>query len=273
MNAVVLFFFWLVGVLPTADGFSIRSSTLRTCRSRVSSSCLPVHPTRSTKLTLLTATKEDDDDASSVTKRKRKRVRKDKDEGESVVSSSSSQQQQQLKPRDDTVVKLQVQDVRDVVSGNKQKESTTTSSGSSAPVKESSTSPTTMSTPSPQSFATTTSSTTSSSDNDDALKQLLADAREMQQSSLSSTTDSDEEDGLSIPKTIRNVISTIITVDFFFVCAFLIWFLAGVFQSYVLKDDTIQIAFNNNFSTLVQPALGILMIGSIAGSFAKEEDE
>jgi hypothetical protein len=56
-------------------------------------------------------------------------------------------------------------------------------------------------------------------------------------------------DELSIPQLITKGISTIVTADFFVVIGLLLWFLAGIFCSYILKDDTVQIAFNNRFET------------------------
>lgn len=103
--------------------------------------------------------------------------------------------------------------------------------------------------------------TTSSSDS--SLEALLADAKRIRESEVSKSTESEEP---SIPKAIKSVISTIVTVDFFVVCGLLAWFLAGIFCSYVLKDDAVQIAFNGIFEPVVQPALGILMIGSAAGA-------
>lgn len=85
--------------------------------------------------------------------------------------------------------------------------------------------------------------------------------------------DVEEESGSGTKATIRNALSTLVTADFFLVCAFLLWFLAGIFCSSVLKDDTVQIAFNSNFQAFVQPALGVLMIGSIAGGFLQDEEE
>ena len=58
---------------------------------------------------------------------------------------------------------------------------------------------------------------------------------------------SSAEEGEDIKSKIRDVVSTIVTADFFVVCGFLLWFLAGIFQSNVLGDDTIQIAFNSKF--------------------------
>ena len=82
-----------------------------------------------------------------------------------------------------------------------------------------------------------------------------------------------DEEGRGIKSAIGNALSTIVTADFFVVCGFLVWFLLGIFCSSILKDDTVQIAFNNNFEKLVQPALGILMIASVGGSFFNKEEE
>lgn len=84
--------------------------------------------------------------------------------------------------------------------------------------------------------------------------------------------DKAEEESFSIPATIGSVMSTIVTIDFFVVCALLLWFLTGIASSYLLKNDAIQIAFNNIFEPVVQPALGVLMIASIASSVFKEDE-
>jgi hypothetical protein len=76
-----------------------------------------------------------------------------------------------------------------------------------------------------------------------------------------------------ITSTIRNVLSTIVTVDFFFVCALLLWFLAGIVGSNVFRDDTVQIAFNSIFQPIVQPALGILMIAALSDAVLKGKED
>ena len=96
---------------------------------------------------------------------------------------------------------------------------------------------------------------------DDSMEQLLADARKMR-ASTSSQTEVKEK---SMSDTAFEVISTIVTIDFFVVMGLLVWFLLGIFCSSVLGNDTVQIAFNMNFEKVTQPALGILMIGSVAG--------
>lgn len=103
---------------------------------------------------------------------------------------------------------------------------------------------------------------------DESLEQLLADARKMR-----STSKPIEEKEKTMSDTIFEVISTIVTIDFFVVIGLLVWFLVGIFCSSVLKDDTVQIAFNMNFEKLTQPALGILMIGSVAGALGKKEEQ
>lgn len=106
---------------------------------------------------------------------------------------------------------------------------------------------------------------------DSSLESLLADAKRLRKEEVDSGES--EESGISIPSAIRSVISTIVTVDFFVVCALLAWFLAGIFCSYIVKDDTVQIAFNGIFEPVVQPALGVLMIGSAAGAVFNDEEK
>ena len=106
---------------------------------------------------------------------------------------------------------------------------------------------------------------------DDSLEQLLADARSMRASTDRDAQPTEEE--TPIKDKIFDVISTIVTIDFFVVIGLLAWFLLGIFCSSVLKDDTVQILFNNNFERVTQPALGLLMIGSVAGSFGNKDEE
>lgn len=104
----------------------------------------------------------------------------------------------------------------------------------------------------------------------DSLEQLLVDARALREAEAGE--EEEDEGAFKVPESVRNALSTIVTVDFFVVIALLLWFLAGIFSSSVLKDDAIQIAFNSNFQQIVQPALGILMIGSAASAVLKDEE-
>jgi hypothetical protein len=165
---------------------------------------------------------------------------------------------------DDAPVELAVRNIKQVI-GTKQPVGMDMDAKSDRPF------PTPITANTSTSSATTTTSTSNRNSNsalDDSLQQLLEDAKQMQSASSSSTTTSNSNNPL------KQVLSTIVTIDFFVVCGFLLWFLLGIASSYIAKDDTIQIAFNSNFQAFVQPALGILMIGSIAGSvLGGDEDE
>jgi hypothetical protein len=101
----------------------------------------------------------------------------------------------------------------------------------------------------------------------DPLAQLLVDVRQMRAEEKNGIQQ-ETESNLSIPK----VLSTIVIADFFVVMILFFWFLLGIFSSYVMKDDAIQIAFNGIFQPIVQPALGLLMIASISDAVLKKDD-
>lgn len=63
----------------------------------------------------------------------------------------------------------------------------------------------------------------------------------------------------------KDLISTIITVDFFVVIAFMLWFIAGVVGTYAFDNTFLLDEFNESWTPIVQPALGVLMAGTIAG--------
>jgi hypothetical protein len=100
-------------------------------------------------------------------------------------------------------------------------------------------------------------------EDDDPLAQILKDAKQLQALERKNKGDVDEKEKTG-NLDFRNILSTIVTIDFFVVCAFLVWFLAGVVSSSIFKNDDIQIAFNGIFQPVVQPALGILMIAAIS---------
>eukprot|EP00533_Pseudo-nitzschia_delicatissima_P014659 CAMPEP_0197275096 /NCGR_PEP_ID=MMETSP1432-20130617/13501_1 /TAXON_ID=44447 /ORGANISM="Pseudo-nitzschia delicatissima, Strain UNC1205" /LENGTH=296 /DNA_ID=CAMNT_0042740967 /DNA_START=1 /DNA_END=891 /DNA_ORIENTATION=+ len=112
---------------------------------------------------------------------------------------------------------------------------------------------------------------------DDSMSQLLEDVKVMTEEEKMAAEESggffSDSNGTGIKQMIGDALSTIVTVDFFVVLGFLLWFLLGIASRSVFNDDTIQIAFNNNFEKLVQPALGVLMIASLGGSFFNEKEE
>lgn len=187
-------------------------------------------------------------DNNASTSRKRKRVKRKEPIATAPESSTSQAPIPDLKPRDDAPVELQIKDVREIVSGkalSSPQESSTSNVESSGSV------------------ANLGGTNVGGGGSDDSLERLLADAKEMRKD-MGESASSDEDGSTSIKETIRNVLSTIVTVDFFVVCALLLWFLTGIFCSYILKNDAVQIAFNGIFEQIVQPALGVLMLGSAA---------
>lgn len=63
----------------------------------------------------------------------------------------------------------------------------------------------------------------------------------------------------------KGIISTIIAIDFFVVIIFMLWFIAGVVSSYGFKNTFLLDEFNASWNPIVQPALGVLMGGTILG--------
>lgn len=79
--------------------------------------------------------------------------------------------------------------------------------------------------------------------------------------------------GESFAVAAKGVISTIITIDFFVVIAFMLWFIAGVAGTYAFDDTFLLDRFNEAWSPIVQPALGVLMGGTIAGGVVSKLGE
>lgn len=82
-----------------------------------------------------------------------------------------------------------------------------------------------------------------------------------------------ETAGESIASGAKNVISTIISIDFFVVIAFMLWFIAGVVSSYGFGNTFLLDQFNDKWTPVVQPALGVLMGGTIAGGVVSKLGE
>lgn len=74
-----------------------------------------------------------------------------------------------------------------------------------------------------------------------------------------------ETAGESMASGAKDIISTIISIDFFVVIAFMLWFIAGVVSSYGFSNTFLLDQFNDKWTPVVQPALGVLMGGTIAG--------
>eukprot|EP00529_Nitzschia_sp_RCC80_P031854 CAMPEP_0113463530 /NCGR_PEP_ID=MMETSP0014_2-20120614/12701_1 /TAXON_ID=2857 /ORGANISM="Nitzschia sp." /LENGTH=354 /DNA_ID=CAMNT_0000355519 /DNA_START=33 /DNA_END=1097 /DNA_ORIENTATION=- /assembly_acc=CAM_ASM_000159 len=189
----------------------------------------------------------------------------------------------ELKTRDETPVQLQVKNVRDVVTGSSTAGS---GGGDSFPAPVASTPPQAAgnsASTTPTSISSPAAASSSPSPEMSSFEQLLEDAKKMKEQELEDDDDDNsspafinalgDSEGTGIKSAIGNALSTLVTADFFLVCAFLVWFLVGIFCSSVLKNDFVQIQFNNNFERLVQPALGVLMIASIGSNFFAENEE
>jgi cobalamin biosynthesis Mg chelatase CobN len=246
-----IFCFWLV-LLAAASAFSPRSFA-RPTRWQIESSTPSLASSLSRRQSsFLFQSSSDDADKSggaSTSKRRKKRVKRKNEQSEDSSESKSSQTQSstssEVKPREDDSVNMQVTDVRDLVGGR----SSSAASSSSSPkaTSTSDASPTAASSASSSSSSQTASSNDSSEQ--DSLERILQDAREMQALETKEAGSSYDEEGgeLSVQESFRKILSTVVTVDFFVVCGFLLWFLLGIFCSYILKDDAVQIAFNRKF--------------------------
>ena len=230
---------------------------------------------------------DSDDDSMPIKKRKRKRRNNNADSSSSPQETTQQQQHQKgekeaegniaevkkeikevvedqgeeieemkeveveppvvLKPRSSAPVQLKVTDVRELIGETPSPVKSSSSSGSSAGTAPSnrSTSNIKMEMASSGSMSNINSNANSL---DDSLERLLEDARRMKEEQ-----DSDElEEGKSVKAQIRNALSAVVTADFFLVCGFLLWFLLGIFASTVLKNDTIQIAFNSKLISQIR---------------------
>lgn len=263
--------------------------TSRSPTPSIVSNALSRSPTAKTPLTLLFESANDE----IVPKRKRKRKKKVQvvDVEEDVVATDKTIEESSepepaaepepeppvldLKPRDDAPVQLEVKNL--LASDSPPEPSTiaqisnvlSSLTGGSNDSSSSSSSPST-------SEKSMDVSSFQGRPMDASLDQLLEDARLMTEEEKDAKREGgvfSDEEGTGVKEVIGNTLSTIVTVDFFVVCGFLAWFLLGIFCSYILKDDTIQIAFNNQFERLVQPALGILMIAALGGNFFKDKEE
>jgi len=100
---------------------------------------------------------------------------------------------------------------------------------------------------------------------------LLGDARAMRDTQPS---DAVEDDGAFDVRAVAiQSLSYLVTADFFVVVGLLLWFLVGVFFAKVLGDDSVYLYFAGLFEPVVQPALGILILGAAASAVFKNKEE
>lgn len=100
---------------------------------------------------------------------------------------------------------------------------------------------------------------------------LLDDARAMREFE---PTSNDDEESFKLREVVIQALSYLVTADFFFVVFLLLWFFVGIFSAKVLGDDGIYLYFAGLFEPVVQPALGILILGAgLSGVFGKKDEE
>ena len=80
-----------------------------------------------------------------------------------------------------------------------------------------------------------------------------------------------QNDGIGFK--VKESFSALLVADFFLIIFFLVWFIAAsiskeVFASYFLIEK-----FQDIFQPIIQPALGLLMIGSVSSAFLKDKKE
>jgi hypothetical protein len=161
------------------------------------------------------------------------------DDSEAVVMEEEKEAEPELdwKPRNSAPVDMQVRDVREILGG-------VVSSEPSVSAPSFTASPSVSNLESPV--------MASSASSDDSFKQMLEDARRMQDDS---GDDVDSEIDDSIKAKVRNVLSTIVTADFFVVLGFLFWFLAGIAYRAAFDDASVQIAFNSKYLSRLGPSI------------------
>ena len=72
---------------------------------------------------------------------------------------------------------------------------------------------------------------------------------------------------------IKEIFSSLLPADFFAIVIFLFWFLAASIQKEFMNSAYLLERFQDIFLPVVQPALGFLMIGSIASGLASGDEK
>ncbi|CAM9570020.1 unnamed protein product [Heterosigma akashiwo] len=93
-------------------------------------------------------------------------------------------------------------------------------------------------------------------------EQLLADIAAFKKAAPAKVAE--EED--SVLDKAGDIFSSILVIDFFVVVGLLGWFVVGVIAKYAFGNSDIVISFRSNFDLVVQPAIGVLMLGTLAGA-------
>jgi len=75
---------------------------------------------------------------------------------------------------------------------------------------------------------------------------------------------------------VKEAVDSFLIADFFFVLAALVWLAAGIASKFILKTESVYLAWYALWPVLFQPALGLLMLGAIisgVSGWMKEKGE
>jgi len=230
----------LFPLLALCNGFSVNPSSIDT--SLVGQGGHLGFPSSSNGFALFMSS--EDDNVTPKRRRRRKKVGITDDSNEDIQEVETTEdasgndeiaeESVDLELRARAPVTLEVQDVRGLVGGVPSVKAAPTTTTMTAESKSAPT-PTT----SDQSLEVPADRTVP----DDSFAQLLEDARRMSEDSEDSGDNGDGDESIKVKA--RNILSTIVTADFFVVFGFLLWFLAGIGFRAVFNDDSVQIAFNS----------------------------
>jgi len=115
----------------------------------------------------------------------------------------------------------------------------------------------------PVSSTSTTATGGGSTPQEELEKRLLQDIQRFKAIEQAKTGGVEEKE-TALAKA-SDVFSTILVVDFFVVMAFLTWFGVGIITKATTKDSQLLDTFYSLWNPVINPALGILMAGTMAG--------
>jgi len=104
-------------------------------------------------------------------------------------------------------------------------------------------------------------------------KQLQEDIKIFKSSNIETASYNDEKYHQSngIASKIKELFSALLVADFFLILLFLTWFIAATISKEVFSSYFLIEKFQDIFQPVIQPALGLLMIGSVSSAVLKDD--
>lgn len=84
---------------------------------------------------------------------------------------------------------------------------------------------------------------------------------------------SGDENGFKLGSQVKDVLSAVLIADFFAILVFLVWFIAASVSKQFFGNAFLLERFQDIFNPVIQPALGLLMVGSVASGLIKGDDK